>query len=556
MSLLEGLYGQLLDFMEVMTDWVRDKVGRLKPFYSEPEVSTVTVQPDTELSLSQAWVDFVEWKGWTEKYRKDNQRLFDNLVHFVGDVGVSSVTKTDLKTALTGVALLPQRNKKQYAKRPLHDLTKMTIPEEDRVSSKYVKEHLKLAQSLFSTYLLRELDVIEKSPTEGLRYEHEDKRFASLGDTEVRQIITRSKTKPKWFQWYLLLAFYSGGRRKELASLRSSDFKFDESCGRYYFSWTYLLTIAHVLLFKNDTNIEDEDQVEIMREVVNYFEHDKSGIVGVNQMSPSWTNVVEKINAGASLSASNENVYETVRSWHQEERDIALMLSRELGVLVSSGESKFKEKLEERLKDNSKDLVKTKQLSSVLKVKGAASDIKISAMFEKRTVEMVVSLKPPTNMTYKGQLGWIKRQFDSCGKKDEAIFESLSKSIYLEVLIKSSSKSERFSLFQFDTAVEHLKNKEIREFRIVYLKDFGKGFASPKKFVVMIDSMLKNYYKGIVQHLVRWGPTAPKMTKETVAIDDESFIGNPDSEEWTDSIEPTESLLTTAVKENIVEPAT
>jgi hypothetical protein len=33
----------------------------------------------------------------------------------------------------------------------------------------------------------------------------------------------------------------------------------------YHFSWTCLLTIAHALLFNNDMNIEDEDQVNIMQ---------------------------------------------------------------------------------------------------------------------------------------------------------------------------------------------------------------------------------------------------------------------------------------------------
>ncbi len=45
------------------------------------------------------------------KYRKDNQPLFENLLHFVGDVPVSSVTKASLKNALKKIAGLPQRNK-------------------------------------------------------------------------------------------------------------------------------------------------------------------------------------------------------------------------------------------------------------------------------------------------------------------------------------------------------------------------------------------------------------------------------------------------------------
>jgi len=39
------------------------------------------------------------------------------------------------------------------------------------------------------------------------------------------------------------------------------------------FSLTYLLTKGQLLIFKNENNIEDEDQVEIMREALAYFEN-------------------------------------------------------------------------------------------------------------------------------------------------------------------------------------------------------------------------------------------------------------------------------------------
>lgn len=293
---------------------------------------------------------------------------------------------------------------------------------------------------------------------------------------------------------------------------------------RFHFSWTYLLTVAHVLLFKNDTNIEDEDQLEIMKEVVNYFEWDKSGVFGINQMKAGWVDVVEKVNASAKLKPTDSNVYDAVLSWQQEERDMALALSRELGVFVTTGDTKYKGKLDERLKSDCKSLVTTSQLTSTLKVKGAVSDIKILSLFEKRTVEMIVALKPPTNKTHKGKLGWIKRQLNLCEKKDGELYSGLFKEIYLEVLVKNSRTSERISLTDFDSAYDDLKGKDIREFKIIYLKDFGKRFSSPRKFVDIIEQMLKDYYKGIVQHLTKWEPVAPKMSVKNEEPDDEGFI--------------------------------
>jgi len=76
----------------------------------------------------------------------------------------------------------------------------------------------------------------------------------------------------------------------------------------YHLSWSYILTIAHILLADNKNNIEDEDQVEIMKEVVDYFESKKSGVVGFNQMKSGWVDIANKANSGTSLKLSDVSV--------------------------------------------------------------------------------------------------------------------------------------------------------------------------------------------------------------------------------------------------------
>jgi len=285
----------------------------------------------------------------------------------------------------------------------------------------------------------------------------------------------------------------------------------------FHFSWSYLLTIAHVLLFKNDNNIEDDDQVEIMHEVVNYLKYDKSGVFGLNQMKAGWSEAIEKINAGANLKNNDSYVCDAVYSWQQEEKDMALILSRHLGVIVDSGETKYKSNLKARLEDDKKSLINKKQLVSTLRVRDAVSDIKIMGLLEKRTIEMFVSLKAPYDKTLRGQLGWIKHQIENCKKKNEATFEKLKKEILIETKIKNSPTSERISILNFDEMIDILKNKEIKEFKIVFIKDFGKKFASPKKFVELIEHMLIDFYSGIIQHLYKWEPSAPKMIQPVEA---------------------------------------
>jgi len=111
----------------------------------------------------------------------------------------------------------------------------MQIPDEDRVSNKTVKEHLKLCQGFFNSYLVKELEVLDQSPTEGVSLDHTNTRFASLGDSQVLDIIQKASGKPEWFRWMLLLAAYSGARRSELSQLRSGDFKICSDTRRHFF---------------------------------------------------------------------------------------------------------------------------------------------------------------------------------------------------------------------------------------------------------------------------------------------------------------------------------
>ena len=136
--------------------------------------------------------------------------------------------------------------------------------------------------------------------------------------------------------------------------------KTPKSITSYHLSWTYILTIAHILLIDNETNIDDRDQLNIMKEVLSYFETQKSGIVGFHQMKQGWVEVSQKINSGASLKLKDVAVDETVSSWIEEEKDMALKLSRELGLMVQSGQKKYKNDLKSRIEMEKRKLVKEK----------------------------------------------------------------------------------------------------------------------------------------------------------------------------------------------------
>jgi len=287
----------------------------------------------------------------------------------------------------------------------------------------------------------------------------------------------------------------------------------------YHFSWSYLLTLAHILLFKNDNNIEDEDQVEIMREVVLYLEHKISGVCGFTQMKPGWKTVVENINAGSRLKSTDDAVVETVESWHQEERDMALILSRKLGLLVKSGNAKYKNDISSRRDNDINLLLNDRCLNSILKVRGAVSDISIDAQFEKRNIEMVVQVTPPLDKKVKGQLGSIKRQVEKCNKLAPIIFAKIKDSLIIEIVLKRTNKHERIPWDRLDEIYSEVSSKEIKNFKIILIKDFGKNFSSRSKFVSTIEEMLVDFYKGVIQYLENWDKPAPKVVDRSIPVE-------------------------------------
>ena len=299
--------------------------------------------------------------------------------------------------------------------------------------------------------------------------------------------------------------------------------KLPKDVSLYHLSWSYILTIAQLLLFDNDMNINDPDQVEIMKEVMHYFEHPKSGVRGFTCMKPGWKEVVQKTNTGTPLNIDDPDIDEAVCSWLQEEKDMAMILSRKLGQLVRSGEKKYRTNLQGRIEEVKKTLIKEKHVSAVLAVEGAASNIHVRANLDRRNIVMWVCLSPPQDRKTRAQITWVLSQLRRCRSKNADLFAKLEKEIRVGIGIKYQSQRERLTLEELESVWERLKDKEIRDFTVLQCKDLGRRFESREGFIKTIESMLLDYYQGIVQHLKRWEKPAPKIRVAAIDVQEDSL---------------------------------
>lgn len=282
----------------------------------------------------------------------------------------------------------------------------------------------------------------------------------------------------------------------------------------YHFSWTHLITKARILLFKNETNIEDEDQIEIMKEVLHYIEHEKSGVVEKTSMVGEWKTLTENISAHKTIRENDKILESATRSWYQLEKSIALRLSQELGVMVQS-----KRRNSDSLKKDAKFIIKHKSITTLLSVKNSVSDIYINADFEKKNVMMRIAIDCPEDGTNNRKVSWLINQLESAKKKNEIKFFKLSKYMYLTARIKFKQSDVTEKLSDYDNLKKLEKSDVISGFKLYVVKEMSIRFVSQKKFVDEMENLLLDFYEGYVQHLSNWVKKAPKLEREEKVID-------------------------------------
>ncbi|MEH3825153.1 tyrosine-type recombinase/integrase [Enterobacter roggenkampii] len=202
------------------------------------QVVVPTVEPESNATplLSVAWKMFTteKGKGWAATVANENQRFYDVLMHVIGDLPVGAITKQHLRQTITVIENLPRRNRKPYCEMTLIECIDFDVPEEDLMSSANVKKHLKIYSSFFKDFLKDEKDILEKAPTEGIKYEVTENKGGSYSKPEMQRLVKHLNTCADWRRDYFLTLIYTGARRGEIAAIRKEHIRKDEETRRRY----------------------------------------------------------------------------------------------------------------------------------------------------------------------------------------------------------------------------------------------------------------------------------------------------------------------------------
>ena len=275
-----------------------------------------------------------------------------------------------------------------------------------------------------------------------------------------------------------------------------------------------------MLIHKNNHNIGDTDQEALMREVIAYFDHESTGVKEFTQMSMGWKNTAESISNSITIRKDSDDLLGAVISWQQEEKDIALKLSKTLGLLVKVPS---KQDIHERYKKDINTLLEKNILSTKLLLDGIVSPIVIEADFKNRSVSMSVIVNTPDKQV-KGKTSWIRNQLEKCKDKEPEHWQEIEKDLNVNFDIKYTKKTFNCSVNNIEDVIDYcLKvepQKDITGYTIVYLKSFGNKFQHRKDFITIIEKMILAFYPGIVQFLSNPPKPIPKvMPKEAISIE-------------------------------------
>ncbi|MEP4705287.1 MAG: hypothetical protein ABJZ62_10615, partial [Hyphomicrobiales bacterium] len=178
----------------------------------------------------------------------------------------------------------------------------------------------------------------------------------------------------------------------------------------FHWSWMHILTIADLLITGED--VMDVDQLLLLNELRRFLTHESAGVRGFDRMPKEWSELNKLISSGGSIPSKSPLARIVLEAWHQETRDLSMILSRMTGMVAS-------EKLPRkhagnpilRQKDELNDLRDKHCLSCSLSIPDTAAAIEITADITRRSVDVGMTLRAPEDKkTTKARLNWLLRQ--------------------------------------------------------------------------------------------------------------------------------------------------
>ncbi|WP_044025588.1 hypothetical protein [Roseobacter litoralis] len=295
----------------------------------------------------------------------------------------------------------------------------------------------------------------------------------------------------------------------------------------FHWSWMYVLTEADLLLSQD--LIADTDQRLLLNELRRFLTHESAGVKGFDRMPKEWAELNKLVSSGGVISSKSSDAAKVVSAWHQETRDLALILSRMTETTVTERLSR-KHKLDgaARVKDEISFLRESQILCSELDVPDAAAPLEIIVDIKRRSVDVGVTLRAPEDkVSTKARVNWILRQVKTANSDD----------LYLRMMWPGKAEPTQYLISELrerpELAEAERSHLSPHSFHIFCSKRLGARFTQQANFIVDLEAIIPSFYGNVGAELTAWQRRAPKIKEDRASAEDVSTRGiSEDAQEY------------------------
>ena len=280
---------------------------------------------------------------------------------------------------------------------------------------------------------------------------------------------------------------------------------------QFHWSWTFIQTQAYLLDL--DGEISDASHAFLLHEFVRFLSHPSTGVARFDAMNKEWRDVVRTVQTGGTLAKTSEAAENTVGRWHQETRDLCLLMSRIVGRPVRLRLSRnHSGSPTERIRDDCRKLAEDKVLSCVIGVPDAASDMSVVVDLQRRTITCSTELKAPEDRARtSARVNWLVRQ--------------LGKTTQQDIIVKAKwpgrapDTQDTLANLRNDPSLLRAPNAKMspRAFEVIMVRDLAGKFTGSRTFIESVEEAVPAFYEQVGQYLKPWRPAPPKPLTAAVA---------------------------------------
>ncbi|MEM0923608.1 MAG: hypothetical protein AAGI13_11220 [Pseudomonadota bacterium] len=272
-----------------------------------------------------------------------------------------------------------------------------------------------------------------------------------------------------------------------------------------HWSWMHILTTADLLLSGND--VANTDQRVLLNELRRFLSHESGGVRGFDRMPKEWVDLNRLVSSGGVIPAKSDEAQVVLDAWHQETRDLSLILSRMTETRVEQRLSrKHAADPALRQKDDLSFLREKKQLRVTLAIPDAAAPLDVVVDLSRRSIDVGMTLRAPEyRKTTKARLIWLLKQIKPAETPD----------VYVRIQWPRTSAPTQHLISDLRERVEIAKEgKEHLAptfFHLFESKRLGGKFVQQGNFIDDLEKQVPAFYGAYGAHLTGWKKPAPQI---------------------------------------------